>query len=138
MAQALGAEVGYWSRHRKDASGFRYQDLDELLAEADFVSVNLALTTQTRGILDAERIAALSTGAVLVCTAPLDLLDLDALRKRAAAGELRVVLNHALADTVSFFDGCPGFSYPPVVYLSPQAHRIMQDQLLADLRVIAE
>lgn|GEM_PF-4492650 len=137
MARALGADVRYWSRHRKDDSGFQYQDLDVLLAEADFVSVNLALTDQTRGILDASRIAALPAGAVLVCTAPLDLLDLDALRERTATGELRVILNHALPETVSFFGGCPGFIDPPVVYLSPQAHRTMQDHLLSGLRASA-
>ena len=51
LAAGLGAEVRYWSRHRKEDSGFRYQDLDALLREADFVSVNLALTDRTRGVI---------------------------------------------------------------------------------------
>lgn len=138
MARGLGADVRYWSRHRRDDSGFDYRELDALLAEADFVSVNLALTEQTRGILDAGRIAALPAGAVVVCTAPLALLDLAALRERTRTGEVRAILNHATPEEISYFDGCPGFIYPPVVYLSPEAHLVMQDRLLADLRGGAE
>ncbi|WP_216895710.1 2-hydroxyacid dehydrogenase [Nocardia alni] len=137
MARGLGAEVRYWSRNRKDDTGFQYQDLDSLLAEADFVSVNLALTEQTRGIINASRIAAMPAGAVFVCTAPLELVDLTALRERTTANDLRVVLNHALPETMSYFDNCPGFIEPPLVYLSPEAHRIMQDRLLSDLRASA-
>ena len=134
MAAGLGAEVRYWSRHRKDDSGFRYQDLDALLSEADFVSVNLALTDRTRGVLDADRIAALAPGAVLVCTAPLELIDLAALRARTETGEVRAILNHALPDTIAYFDGCPGFVDPPLVYLTAQSHALMQGALVARLR----
>ncbi len=137
MAQGLGAEVRYWSRNRKDDTGFQYQDLDALLVESDFVSVNLALTEQTRGIINASRIAAMPTGMVFVCNAPIELVDLTALRERTATNELRVILNHALPDTMSYFDDCPGFIEPPLVYLSPEAHRIMQDRLLSDLRASA-
>ncbi|MGF6885824.1 lactate dehydrogenase-like 2-hydroxyacid dehydrogenase [Nocardia sp. GAS34] len=138
MAQGLGAEVHYWSRHRKDTSDFHYQELDALLAEADFVSVNLALTDQTRNILHADRIATIPTGTVLVCTAPLALLDLAALRERTNTGELRAILNHATAETISYFEDSPGFIYPPVVYLSPQSHLTMQNQILNGLRSSAD
>lgn len=134
MAHGLGAHVCYWSRRRKDESGYRYQDLDTLLAEADFISINLALTEQTAGILNAERIAAIKPGAIVVCVAPLALIDLAALRERLAKGDIRVVLNHALADTIAEFRDYPNFIYPPVVYLSPTAHTTMQDLVIANLR----
>lgn len=134
MARGLGADVRYWSRNRKPDSGFQYQDLDTLLAEADFVSVNLALTDQTRGLLDASRIAALAPGAVLICTAPLELIDLPALRARTETGEVRAILNHALPDTISYFAGCPGFIYPPLVCLTGQSRGLMQGALTTRLR----
>ncbi|WP_067897173.1 2-hydroxyacid dehydrogenase [Nocardia vaccinii] len=134
MAAGLGAEVRYWSRHRKDDSGFRYQDLDALLCEADFVSVNLALTDRTRGVIDAARIAALAPGTVLVCTAPLELIDLPALRARTETGDVRAILNHALPGTIADFEGCPGFVDPPLVYLTDQSRALMQAALVTRLR----
>jgi D-3-phosphoglycerate dehydrogenase len=62
--------------------------LDDLLAQADLVSMHAAVTPDTVGMISAERIARMKPGAVYVNTARAALHDLDALT--AALGEGRL------------------------------------------------
>lgn len=58
LAQGFGAQVSYWSRNRKqdaEGKGIQYVDLDKLLSESDFISVNLAQTSETENFLNEER-----------------------------------------------------------------------------------
>ena len=63
-------------------------DLDDLLAEADVVSMHAAVTPETVGLISAERIARMKPGAVYVNTARAALHDLDALTAALASGHL--------------------------------------------------
>jgi D-3-phosphoglycerate dehydrogenase / 2-oxoglutarate reductase len=53
--------------------------LDQLLSKADIVSLHLALTPETRGIISADRLRLLQPHAILVNTARGGLVDTDAL-----------------------------------------------------------
>jgi D-3-phosphoglycerate dehydrogenase len=63
-------------------------DLDDLLADADVVSMHAAVTPETVGLMSAERFAAMREGAVYVNAARAALHDLDALTKALASGHL--------------------------------------------------
>jgi D-3-phosphoglycerate dehydrogenase len=94
-AQALGLRVVAWSRSLDDARAKalgveRAPDLRALAAGADFLSLHLALTKETRGIVSREVLAALRPGAALVNTARAELVDQDALLEAAREGRLRV------------------------------------------------
>jgi (S)-sulfolactate dehydrogenase len=63
-------------------------ELDELLANADVVSLHLPLTDDTRGLLDASMLARMKKGAVLVNTARGGIVDEDAVVESLHAGHL--------------------------------------------------
>ena len=62
--------------------------LKEVLAEADIVSLHLPLTDETRGFINAERIAGMKSGAILVNTSRGPLVDLDSLTDALVDGRL--------------------------------------------------
>lgn len=64
-------------------------ELDELLSEADVISLHLPLTNETRGLIDAGRIGKMKPGAILVNTSRGPLVDEAALV--AALKEGRIV-----------------------------------------------
>jgi phosphoglycerate dehydrogenase-like enzyme len=68
--------------------GVSYAGLDVLLREADIVSLHLPLMPQTRNIIDAQRIAAMKPGAVLINCARGGLVDEAALAEALKAGRL--------------------------------------------------
>ena len=64
---ALGFKVCGWSRRPKNIDGVHCStDLDEVLARSDAVVCLLPLTAQTRGILNAERLAKVRAGGCLI------------------------------------------------------------------------
>ncbi len=63
---ALGCDVSYWSRRRRDEAVATYRDLDDLLATSDVLVVVIALGDETRGLLTEERLRLLPRQAVLV------------------------------------------------------------------------
>jgi (S)-sulfolactate dehydrogenase len=69
-------------------AGVTSQDLDALLAESDVVSLHVPLTSQTRGLMSAARIAQMKPGAVLVNTARGGIVDETALAEALVAGKL--------------------------------------------------
>jgi glyoxylate reductase len=87
-ARGFGMRVLAWSRTRRNPSGVEFVALTRLLAESDFVSVHVALGPETRGLLDAEAIARMKPGAVLVNTARGEIVDEDALAAALRRGQL--------------------------------------------------
>ncbi len=85
IAQGIGMQALAWNRTPRPDAGVRLVDLDTLLANSDVVSLNLVLNDETRGFLNAARIARLKPGVILINTARGALIDeaamLDALKR---------------------------------------------------------
>ena len=66
--------------------GARYAEMDELLAESDFVTLHVNLTPETRGLMNAEAFARMKPNAVLVNTSRGPVVDQAALYDALRAG----------------------------------------------------
>jgi D-3-phosphoglycerate dehydrogenase / 2-oxoglutarate reductase len=89
LADAFGMEVVAWNRStRADVAPGRLLPLETLLQTSDVVTLHLALTAETRGFLDASRLALLRPGAILINTARGALIDEAALIATLQSGRL--------------------------------------------------
>ena len=91
IAAAFGCRVLAYSRTEKQKlvdAGVQYVSLDELLEQSDFVSLHVPLTEATRGLINAEAIAKMKQGAVLLNTARGPVVDSAALAAALNAGKL--------------------------------------------------
>ena len=88
--RALGFDMRVlgWTPSGRAVAGVENVTLDELLLRSDFVSVHLALTATTRNLLDAEKIAAMKPGAILVNTARGGIVNEAALAQALDSGHL--------------------------------------------------
>ncbi|MBK5959065.1 3-phosphoglycerate dehydrogenase [Rhodoplanes elegans] len=86
IAAGIGMKVIAWNRTPRPEAGVPQVGLDELLAMSDVVSLNLVLNDETRGLVDAKKLALMKPGAILVNTARGALVDeaalIDALQNR--------------------------------------------------------
>jgi glyoxylate reductase len=87
-AAGFGMRVLGWSRTRRELAGVAWRELPALLAESDFVTLHVALTPETRGMLGAAELAAMKPGAILVNSARGGLVDEDALVEALRSGHL--------------------------------------------------
>ncbi|MFD7132136.1 D-2-hydroxyacid dehydrogenase family protein [Streptomyces sp. NPDC059894] len=90
---AFGMEVTAWSqnltRERADEVGVRpAASKEELLSGSDFVSVHLALSDRTRGLLGPAELALLKPTAFLVNTSRAAIVDQDALLAALREGRI--------------------------------------------------
>ena len=68
-------------------------ELDDLLGEADVVSMHTPLTAETKGLISRERLALIRDGATLVNTARGAIVDEDALVAELVSGRISAGLD---------------------------------------------
>ncbi len=93
-ARAFGLEIAYTNRKSLPEAlermlGARYvADVDALMAEADILTLHCPLTADTRGLIDARRIALMKPGSSIINTARGELIDQEALIAALQSGHL--------------------------------------------------
>ena len=92
-ARGFELRVVYTQRTRTRTELGEYRELDDLLAEADIVSIHAPLTPETEGLVDARRLSLLKDGAVLVNTARGEIVDERALVAELVSGRIRAGLD---------------------------------------------
>lgn len=99
-ADGFGMQVLGWNRTPRDVPGVELVTLETLLTRSDFVVITVALSDDTRNLVNAERIALMKNDAVLVNTARGGIVDEHALAAALSAGRL-------LAAGIDVFDREP-------------------------------
>jgi phosphoglycerate dehydrogenase-like enzyme len=119
-------------------------DLPQLLPHADIVVLIIPLTEQTAGMVDADFLARMPDGALLVNVARGRIVDTDALVAETSSGRLRAALD--VTEPEPLPPDHPLWSTPGVIItphvggastaLWPRAYRLVSEQLqrLADGR----
>lgn len=125
VLRALRAEVIYTARAPKPDAVGAWRPLPELLAAADLISLHLPLTAETAGLIDAQAIARMKPGVVLVNTARGGLVDepalLAALRSgRVAGAGLDVLATEPAEAGHAFFTLDNVVITPHIAWLTPQ------------------
>jgi glyoxylate reductase len=92
-AAGFGMRVIYHDTYRppedvEGTLGAEYRDLDDLLAEADFVTLHTNLTPETHHLIGAEQLRAMKPTAVLVNTSRGPVIDEAALADALEHGEV--------------------------------------------------
>lgn len=93
-AKAFGLEIIYHNRKPlpdalEQMFGARHVErLEDLLGQADIVSLHCPLTEETRGMIDARRIGLMKPGSCIINTARGELIDQEALIEALANGHL--------------------------------------------------
>ena len=114
--------------------GLEYRDLDDLLREADVVTLHVPLTDDTNRLIDARRLALLRDGACLVNTARGAIVDEPALVAELLAGRIRAGLD-VFADEPHV---PPELLELPNVVLTPHLGSATQETREAMTRVLVD
>lgn len=92
LANAFGMPVLAHSRSAKDAptyAPFAFASLDELAANSDVITLHCPLTPETRGMINADFIARMKPGGIVLNTARGPLIDEAAAAEALKSGHLR-------------------------------------------------
>lgn len=92
LANAFGMNVIAWTRkpspERAAEAGVAFQELNEVLANSDIVSLHLTATPETGNLLNKERLARMKPGAVLINTARAEIVEEHALLDALESGNI--------------------------------------------------
>lgn len=145
LGHALGMHVLAWSRTPRELAGVELAELMQVMARADIVSVNLALTGETRGLIGERELAQLKKSAWLVNTARGGIVDEDALFASLESGRLGGAVLDVLAEEPPSAERLERMSTVPNLLVTPhiawnteQAIRRQFDELTENVLAFLE
>lgn len=86
--QAFGMKVIAYDAYIKEHAIAELKSLDQVIAESDFISLHTPLTDETRGMINADRLAQTKKGVIFVNTARGLVVDEAAMRKALESGQV--------------------------------------------------
>lgn len=140
LANGFGANTIYWSHKRKieaEKSGIKYMEVGKLLKTSDIITLHMSFNPETKGFLDAKRIAVIKPGAIVINTVPMELVDVTALEKRLKKNDFTFILDHSdeldpqSAKRLSSYKNC--ILYPPIAYTTKEATNLKQEIFASNL-----
>lgn len=142
LALAFGANVSYWSKNRKKelekTNNIKFQDAQTIFSESDFISLHLAFNQETEYFVNKEMIGKIKKGAILINTAPNELVDLEVLEKRLSDNDIIYIMDHSdelspeQAEQLLKHQNC--IIYPPIGYTTKEASKEKQEIFVGNIR----
>ena len=87
-AHALGMKIIAFDPHPREAEYVKFVDLDALLKEADVITLHVALSEDTKNLINQENIAKMKNGVYLINTSRGEVVDEEALYHACKAGKI--------------------------------------------------
>lgn len=123
LARALGMQVIAYDPVMSPSSpvfaelGAKAATLDEVISQADVITLHVPLVDSTRGLFNADRIAQMKPGAILINTSRGHIVDVaavaDALKSGQLGGAALDVFDAEPLPAAPMFEGCPGLILTP-------------------------
>ncbi|MFM7331265.1 MAG: hydroxyacid dehydrogenase [Brachymonas sp.] len=123
LAKALGMNViAYDPVMKADAPAFaqigaKAASLDEVITTSDVVTLHVPLVDGTRGLFNAQRIASMKPGSILINTSRGHIVDVaavaDSLKSGHLGGAALDVFDTEPMPAEPMFEGCPGLILTP-------------------------
>lgn len=136
LAAGFGANVSYWSRSKKE-TGFTYKELNDLLSTCTFISVNVAETEDTTGLLNGQNLSLIKPDSVLMSTVPPPVIDTNALVERLAKKDMTFISDHpdemSEADLAELNACDNAVLYPAIGFLSDEARIAKQEIFIGNI-----
>ncbi len=136
LASGFGANVSYWSRSKKD-SPFKFQELNELLSSCTYISVNVAESEETIGLLNQSNLPLIKPDSILISTVPPPIIDTDALVERLSKNDIIFISDHPDEMKKEDLDKLKKFKnvvfYPPIAFLSDEARIAKQEIFISNM-----
>lgn len=88
LLRAFGCRVSYWNRTPKPDSGFEAMELEALVKSCDILSLHVAVTPETTGMVNDALLSAMKPGSILINTARGEIVDQEALCRALISGHL--------------------------------------------------
>lgn len=127
----LAADDAAWGEHN-----VAHRSLEQMLAEADVVSLHVPLVAETRGLIGASRIASMKRGAMVINTSRGGIVDeaalAAALRSGHLAGAALDVFEQEPLAAGSVLVNCPNLILTPHVAGVTQESNVRVSSLIAE------
>ena len=141
LAAGFGANVSYWS-HTKKKSPFQYRELEDLLSSCTYISVNVAETQETIGLLNAKNLPLIKSDSVLISTVPPPVINTSALADRLSKNDITFIFDHPDEMPKEELDKLIKFKnfvvYPPIAFISDEARIAKQEIFISNMTEFLE
>lgn len=141
LAAGFGANVSYWSRENKEVP-FAYKEIDDILAESDYISINVAQTPETEKLINAENVGKIKGGAVVISTVPPEVVDTEAISSRLAKKDIVYISDHGDemskedVEKLKQHDNC--LLLPAIGFITAEARINKQEIFIANMKSTLE
>ena len=141
IAQWFSAKTSYWNRTEIDLS-FESKGIDSLLQDSDIISVHLALNSETENFFSKEKISKITSGTIIINTAPMEIFDIEALKNRLEKNDITFIWDHPDEmnpddlEALKKYSNC--ITYPPIWYITNEARINQQEIFVSNIEKFLE